>query len=288
MHLFTVPSWLDAHLRFANQPTRPSAETLSQLKAKLSRYLVDDPQVSIVIPAYNEEANILQTLSSLSDQVTKYRTELIVANNNSTDGTQWLLDQCGVRSVFVTDQGISYARQAGLDMARGEFIASADSDSLYPPGWLDAIIEPLHTPSVACSYGLYSFIPSPGNQRFQLGLHELLGELFKRVKRHHREFVDVMGFNFAFRRVDAQAVGGFQHDLDRQRTERSEDGWMAYCLVNRGTLRKVSSTSARAWTSDRRLMDAGSIGKAFTRRALKELKRLPVYLKKAPSSSQAR
>ncbi|RYE99034.1 MAG: glycosyltransferase family 2 protein [Oxalobacteraceae bacterium] len=288
MNLLTIPNWINAHLSLAQSSTQPSADTLAQLKTKLSRFAVDDPQVSIVIPAYNEEANILQTLSSLADQVTQYRTELIVANNNSTDNTQWLLDQCGVRSVFVTNQGISYARQGGLDMARGTYIVSADSDSLYPPGWLDALVKPLHDKAVACSYGRYSFIPGPGNSRFQLGVHELLSESFKRIKRRNREFVDVMGFNFAFRRADGQAVGGFRHDLDRQRTGRSEDGWMAYCLVERGALRQVSSANARAWTSDRRLMESGSIGKAFVRRAGKELKRLHLYLNPVSPATETR
>lgn len=288
MYLLTMPNWLDAHLPLSGLTSRPAAATLEELRAKLSRFRIDDPQVSIVIPAYNEEANILQTLSSLADQVTAYRTELIVANNNSTDDTQWLLDQCGVRSVFVADQGISYARQAGLDMARGTYIANADADSLYPPNWVDTLIKPLHAPSVSCTYGQYSFIPSPGNHRFQLGLHELLSESFKRFKRHKREFVDVMGFNFAYKRADAQAVGGFRHDLDRKRTGRSEDGWMAYCLLERGTLHRVGSDQARAWTSDRRLMESGSIGKAFARRARKELKRLHLYVDNVSTPSQAR
>ncbi|QJD77015.1 glycosyltransferase family 2 protein [Spirosoma rhododendri] len=287
MHLLTVPYWINAHLPLAER-TSPAADSFVPLRAKLSRFLIDDPEVSIVIPAYNEEATILQTLSSMADQVTQYRTELIVVNNNSTDKTQWLLDQCGVRSVFVVEQGISYARQAGLDMARGQYVASADSDSLYPPGWVDSLIKPLSNHAVSCTYGAYSFIPSPGNSRFQLGLHELLAESFKRVKRRNREFVDVMGFNFAYRRADAQAIGGFRHDLDRKRTGRSEDGWMAYCLMERGSLQRVGSDQARVWTSDRRLMESGSLGKALIRRIRKEARRLHLYLGRGSVPAQAR
>ncbi|AUD05753.1 glycosyltransferase family 2 protein [Spirosoma pollinicola] len=277
MRLFTIPEWVQKHTQFAGKGSTISANELQSLKANLQQFSVSDPEVSIVIPAYNEEENILQTLSSLACLKTSYRTELIVANNNSADRTQELLDLCGVQSVFVADQGISYARQAGLDKARGTYIVSADADSLYPPDWLDALVTPLKQPNIACSYGTYSFIPSDNKARFPLGLHELTSETFKKIKRKNREFVDVMGFNFAYRKADGLAVGGFRHDLDRKATGRSEDGWMAYCLSQKGALHRVSSSNARAWTGDRRLMESGSLGKAYLFRVKKEMKRLNLY-----------
>ncbi|WP_461049463.1 glycosyltransferase family 2 protein [Spirosoma arcticum] len=246
----------------------------------MQRFNIRNPEVSIVIPAYNEEENILRTLSSIATLTTSYRTELIVANNNSTDQTQHLLDLCGVKSVFVAEQGISYARQAGLEKAKGRYIVNADADSLYPPTWLDALVEPLQQADVSCSYGLYSFIPGTGNSRFTLSLYEISSETFKRIKRKNRECVDVMGFNFAFRREDAIAVGGYRHDLNRKVTSRSEDGWMAYCLLAKGRIQRVSSVNARAWTSDRRLMEAGGLAKAYLMRVKKELKRLDLYFTK--------
>ena len=278
MRLFTVPRWVQKHTRLFGQGINPTGETIAALKANLQRFQVSDPEVSIVIPAYNEDENILQTLSSLAALTTSYRTELIVANNNSTDRTQELLDLCGVQSIFVADQGISYARQGGLEKAKGRFIVSADADSLYPPTWLDALVKPLKEPAVSCSYGLYSFIPSEKTARLTLGLYEATSEMFKQIKRRNREFVDVMGFNFAYKKEDALAVGGFRHDLNRKVTGRSEDGWMAYCLLEKGKIQRVGSTKARAWTSDRRLMVSGSLGNAYWFRVKKELKRLNLYV----------
>lgn len=278
MRLFLTPDWVQKLILLYGQPGGVLPERLDLLKANLKRFTVSNPEVSIVIPAYNEEAALLQTLASLAALKTTYRTELIVANNNSTDRTQELLDQCGVQSVFVTEQGIGYARQSGLLRARGKFIVSADADSVYPPTWLDALVDPLQKPDVACTYGMYSFIPGENTTRFALGMHEFSAETFKQIKRRNREFVDVMGFNFAFRKADALAVGGFRHDLNRSLTGRSEDGWMAYCLLERGTLRRVSTTKARAWTSDRRLMAEGSLGKAYLFRVRKELNRLSLYM----------
>ncbi len=279
MRLFTTPEWVQKSLRLFGQPGSFSRDALQSLRADLQRFSVSDPEVSIVIPAYNEAENIVQTLASLAAQTTTYRTELIVANNNSTDRTQELLDECGVQSVFVAEQGISFARQGGLDRARGRFIVSADADSLYPPTWVDALVKPLEQPDIACSYGLYSFIPSGQTNRFTLSLHEATSETFKRLKRRNREFVDVMGFNFAFRKADALAVGGYRHDFNSRNIDRCEDGWMAYCLSERGRLERVGSSRARAWTSDRRLMVSGSLGKAYLLRVKKEASRLSIYMR---------
>ncbi|GAB2560492.1 glycosyltransferase family 2 protein [Spirosoma aerophilum] len=278
MRLFTIPKWVQQHTQTFGSGVPVSEEVIRSLKSGLQRFATPNPEVSIVIPAYNEEKNILQTLSSIAAIKTSFRTELIVANNNSTDRTQELLDLCGVKSVFVADQGISFARQAGLEKARGQFILCADADSIYPPNWVDALVKPLLRPEVSCSYGVYSFIPSQNTARFSLGLHELTSESFKKIKRKNREFVDVMGFNFAFRRKDGLAVGGFRHDLDRKVTGRSEDGWMAYCLAQKGALQRVGNHHARVWTGDRRLMESGSLVKAYIFRVKKEARRLNLYL----------
>ena len=277
MRLFTIPQWVKKHTNLIEQDTVFTTNTIQSLRDNLQRFNILNPEVSIVIPAYNEEENILQTLSSLAALKTSYRTELIVANNNSTDRTQELLDLCGVRSVFIAEQGISYARQGGLEKAKGHYIVNADADSIYPSTWLDALVEPLQRSEISCSYGLYSFIPGGKTARFTLGLYEIVAQSFKQIKRRNREFVDVMGFNFAFRKEDAIAVGGYRHDLNRRATGRSEDGWMAFCLLKQGKIQRVGSVSARAWTSDRRLMAYGSLGKAYLFRAKKELRRLDLY-----------
>ena len=276
MRLFLTPTWVQQLIRQYGQPGAVPAEKIDELRAGLQRFIVPDPEVSIVIPAYNEEEALLRTLASLANLKTTYRTELIVANNKSTDRTQALLDQCGVQSVFVAEQGIGYARQGGLMRARGRFIVSADADSLYPPTWLDALVTPLQQPDVACTYGMYSFIPGQNTSRLALGLHELSAETFKQIKRKNREFVDVMGFNFAFRKADAVAVGGFRCDFNRYVTSKCEDGWMAYSLLEKGKLKRVDS--ARVWTSDRRLLAEGSLGNAYLFRVRKELKRLSLYV----------
>lgn len=277
MERFILPQWIKNH-SFDYDPANLPVNKVEEIKSKLARFRIDDPEISVVIPAYNEEKDLLRTLSSIAELQSKYKVELLISNNNSKDKTQEIIDACGVRSVFAENKGISYARQAGLEGARGKYIVNADSDSLYPIYWIDTIAEPLmNYKDVSCSYGTYSFIPSPGNSRLSLGLYELVAENFFKLKKKNRECVSVMGFNFAFRREDGLKVGGYEHNLRRNITGRSEDGWMALQLMKVGKLYHVTHPRARVWTSDRRLMMDGSLSAAFKNRAKKELKRIHIY-----------
>lgn len=276
MNRFTLPDWVRRHPSFWPNGHLDEAR-LRLLRRNLLRFRTPHPVASIVIPAYNEERTLLQTLSSLADQTTRLPVELIVANNNSRDRTQELLDRCGVRSVLVTDQGVAFARQAGLLAARGTYVLSADADCLYPPGWVDALAGPLLDLAVACTYGTYSFLPG-ASSRFTLGLYELASERAAALRRPDREFVNVLGYNFAFRRADALAVGGFNTEAGHRgavaATGRCEDGWMALSLLQKGRIDWVSSPDARVWTSPRRLEADGSLQQAFLKRARREVGRV--------------
>ena len=268
---FTVPDWVSKHLMAYNSLSDVSDAEIARIAAGLEQFKVRQPVVSIVIPAYNEERELLKTLSSLAGLQPQNPTELIVANNNSTDRTQELLDRCGVKSVFAEKQGISYARQAGLEAARGTFILSADADSIYPSDWGNAYVARLRDPAVSCVYGRYSFLPSKGNTRFALSLHEMAAEGMFNLRKGQQESINVMGFNFAYRREDGLKIKGFKHNLQRKITLRSEDGWIAYELYGLGKICLVV-TPNRVWTSDRRLMEDGSLSGAFINRAKRYLK----------------
>ena len=274
----TSPEVAHESLEVATLSPAAGQNPYSVLREKLRRFQPPEPVVSIVIPAYNEEKLLIRLLTSLTDLETKYPTELIIANNNSTDSTQTLLDQCGVTSIFVRKQGVAHARQAGLEAARGTYIVNGDADCWYPPTWIDTLIAPLRDPAVTCTYGLYSFLPEFTSSRLTLRVYEWFSERAAQMRPAHREFTNVLGMNFAFRRAEGLAVGGFNLDSGHQGTVsssgRCEDGWMALSLQKLGRLKRVSSSKARVWTSDRRLLVDGSLKQAFIKRFRRELKRV--------------
>jgi len=97
------------------------------------------PDISIVIPAYNEEKYLPACLSAVSQQEGAPPYEVIVVDNASTDGTACIAQQCGARVVTEPRKGVARARQAGFEAACGEIIASTDADTRVTPQWLARI-----------------------------------------------------------------------------------------------------------------------------------------------------
>ena len=268
-NLFT-PKWVKNIL--AQVKNSSMEDLLRMLNKQLQRYKITDPEISIVIPAWNESKNIIPTLLSLADQNTRRKVELIVINNNSTDDTQKILAAAGIKSYLEPTQGISFARQSGLIAASGKFHICADADSLYPPDWINKMIEPLRDPSVTCSYGTYSFIPEGSLNRFGLALFESIANTIFLLRKKRKEYLNVMGFNFAFRKEDGIKVGGFNTSRPRW-----SDGWMAMELSRIGSIKRVVDKKAVVWTNPRRLMIDGGLIKSFAKRSLKELKVIKEY-----------
>jgi glycosyltransferase involved in cell wall biosynthesis len=94
--------------------------------------------ISVIIPAYNEEAYIKKCLASVMDQKVK-ASEVIVVNNNSNDKTSLIASEMGAKVVNEKVQGMIPARNRGFDEATGDIIARIDADTLVPSDWLKRI-----------------------------------------------------------------------------------------------------------------------------------------------------
>ncbi len=272
-----IPAWVKKNMLNYSSVNKLNPVVITEIRNKFKSLLTLEPQVSVVIPAWNEEKNLARTLQSLSNQKTKYTYEVIVVDNNSTDKTRALAESCGLKVIPEHNQGISFARQIGLINARGKYILCADSDTIYPQRWVERMTDGLQDQNVSCVYGTYSLIPPKGNLRIGLAFYETLSSALFRMRRKYRAYLNVMGFNFGFKKVDAVKLGGF--NLKRKIWE---DGWMALRLMEHGSIVAVDSYDAKVWTSSRRLMDDGSLFKAFIKRIKKEITRLKEYVVKVP------
>lgn len=269
----TVPAWVKKCLFEYKGVDSLSKEFYNDISKRFEKFHPDNPDVSIVIPAWNEEDNLGGTLTSLSYIESPYKVEIIVINNNSTDKTQELLDRCNVKSFFQPIQGISVTRQMGLEKAQGRIILCADSDTLYPPTWVDGYVTALANTEVTCAYGKYSFIPPPKTSRITMSIYEMVTSTLFALRRRKRNYLNVMGFNFGFRKADGLKVGGF--NLERTIWE---DGWMAMKLGEIGKIQIIKSNGSKTWTLARRLLIDGGLRKSFFKRIKKESTRIGEYL----------
>ena len=95
---------------------------------------VNSGLVSVVIPTHNRERYLRAAIESVLAQ--DYApVELIVVDDGSTDATAAMLDGMGatVRCIHQANQGIAGARNAGIAVARGSFLAFLDDDDLWLP-----------------------------------------------------------------------------------------------------------------------------------------------------------
>ncbi|MEZ4830147.1 MAG: glycosyltransferase [Bacteroidia bacterium] len=275
-----IPDWVRAHIFEYNSLEDLPESTIMRIRMDLLRFRVSEPEVSIVIPAYNEASNILHTLSSISRLriADMYRTELIVVNDASTDETQLILDAMGVKSVELKENRRQKgARQIGMTMAKGKYLLQADADTIYPEHWGIPYVEALKDIAVAVAYGNHAIIPGKNNTRLAMFFHETLGEIIYRMRRHNREYINVHGFNSAFRREDGIRHGSYDHT-----PTGSEDGHMALMLSQIGRLQFIDTPAALAWTSDRRIMADGGVWNGFVKRVKREGRRLGEYMFASP------
>ncbi len=107
------------------------------------------PKVTVIIPCYNMETYLLDCMDSVLGQTLR-QIEAICIDDGSTDSTPRLLDElrekdARVRVVHQENQGVAAARNRGLALAEGEFVAFMDPDDFYPNS---GTLELLYTKAV--------------------------------------------------------------------------------------------------------------------------------------------
>lgn len=121
------------------------------------------PEYSLVVPAYNEEAYLPATLTSLQAAMAalpERRGELVVCDNNSTDRTAALAQAAGARVVFEPHNQIARARNTGGRFARGRYLIFVDADTCISPELLRATLVALDSGTV-CGGGTHAAFDGP-------------------------------------------------------------------------------------------------------------------------------
>jgi hypothetical protein len=113
---------------------RPEISTDSQAAAARRRAPLPPDAVSVVIPTYNRAQALPACLDAVFAQ-TSPPDEVVVVDDGSTDETPAILERYGERIVAVRQEnaGVSAARNTGIAVARGDWIAFQDSDDLWTP-----------------------------------------------------------------------------------------------------------------------------------------------------------
>lgn len=106
------------------------------------------PKLSIVVPVYNVESYVQETLDSLVSQ-TLTDWEAIVVNDGSTDASGIMVDKYAkldsrIRIIHQNNAGLGAARNVGIAAARGKYLTFLDSDDIIPPKAYELAVATLH------------------------------------------------------------------------------------------------------------------------------------------------
>jgi glycosyltransferase involved in cell wall biosynthesis len=131
---------------------------------------VSDPLVSVLVPAYNEAGTIVTVLERVAEHV-PFRTEVIVVDDGSTDGTASLAEEMKDTIVLRqgTNRGKGAAVRAGIARSTGDIVLIQDADLEYDPVDIPRLLEPLTRGVADVVYG--SRLRGGEPQRAHLFLH---------------------------------------------------------------------------------------------------------------------
>lgn len=249
-------------------------DIVEEIKNKLDKVKSPTPLASVVVIAHNDETRLLSCLWSLSNNICRYPIEIIGVNNNSVDRTLDVFEAVGIKPYFEEKKSCGYARRCGLEQAKGKYYICIDSDTMYPPYYLQTVIENLEKPNAAAVSTLWSFIPDKEHSKAKLFIYEFLRDIHIRLIYIKRPEMGVRGMVFAYKTEYGRKVGY------RVELKRGEDGSMALGLKKYGSIKLLTSRKLRAVTATNTLAMDGSLWKSFIKRFVLFLKGFSSYFKK--------
>lgn len=154
-------------------------------------------KVSVVIPVFNEEQYLKNCLDSLMVQSEK-ADEIIIVDNNSSDGSVKIAQKYPVTIIREKLQGITPTRNRGFNAAQFDIIVRTDADTKVPPDWLKKIKIHFKYKNVVAVSGPTNFydLPTQVTKKAALNVHKTYLKLMNQILNHH----SIFGPNMAIRK----------------------------------------------------------------------------------------
>ncbi|HAJ60096.1 MAG TPA: glycosyl transferase family A [Cyanobacteria bacterium UBA8543] len=171
------------------------------------------PLISVIIPVYNGEKTIKETIESVLNQ-TFTNFEIIVINDGSKDATIQIVESIQdprIKLFSYPNAGQAASRNRGISKAVGEFIAFLDADDLWTPDKLEAQLKALQeNPQAAVAYSWTDFIDESGKFLRPGAYMSVTGDVYK-----HLLVVNFLenGSNPLIRASALREVGNFDESL---------------------------------------------------------------------------
>lgn len=195
-------------------------------------------QVSIIICTKNRDEDLRQTLESLGTVCIPdtMPTEVIVVDNNSTDGTAALIKSCllpnmTVRYLAEPRRGKSHGLNRAIAQAAGEVFLFSDDDLRFPQDWVTAMCSPILTGEADAVVGGIHMAPQLEHPWMEIPHHILLASntWWQPATRPA-----MVGANMAFSRRVLTRIPGFDVELSPGALGTCEDSLMSQQIEHAG------------------------------------------------------
>lgn len=172
----------------------------------------NDPVISIIIPVWNGERRIVQTLEAIKAQTVKRdHFEVIVIDNGSTDGTANAVRSFDFVTLLSEPIPSSYrSRNRGLAVARGKYVLFTDGDCVPAANWIEQAFAVLERRPDAGVYAGDIVLFREEGARPVATCYEELTAFNQLYNTKHGYCVTA---NWLCRRDDLRAIGGFDANL---------------------------------------------------------------------------
>jgi glycosyltransferase involved in cell wall biosynthesis len=173
------------------------------------------PIISVVIPAYNSELTIKETIESVQKQ-TFTDFEIIVIDDGSQDNTIGVVkslvkSEPRLRMVTYENGGVSVARNRGIEIAQGKFISLLDADDLWTPDKLELQLKALKDhPEAGVAYSWTNPVDEQGKILFLGNCPVYEGNVYGELLQTN--FLS-SGSNILARREAIESINGFSTDF---------------------------------------------------------------------------
>jgi glycosyltransferase involved in cell wall biosynthesis len=172
------------------------------------------PNISVIIPVYNAEETIKETIESVLSQ-TFSQFEIIVINDGSQDKTLEIVYRIldpRLKVLSYPNAGVSVSRNRGISQAAGDYVSFLDADDLWTPDKLETQLKALQAnPQAAVAYSWTDWIDESGQFLRSGGHITVNGDVYAKLLL--RDFVE-SGSNPLIRRQALTEVGGFDKSLN--------------------------------------------------------------------------
>lgn len=166
----------------------------------------NNPPVSLLISAYNEERIIKEKLkNTLSLDYPRDKLEIIVISDASEDKTDEYVKQCSADGVRLLRQEIRQGKTAALNMAvpqtRGKIIVFSDANSMYDRSVIKNLVKNFKIPAIVFVTGRTKYIPNQGSSATEsTSLYNKLERITKRLESKIGSCIGADGAIFAIRK----------------------------------------------------------------------------------------